>query len=354
MRILLYEFVRAGGWRSLGWTPPPESIRREGAAMLKAVAEDFSAIDGVEVIIVEDSPVGAFDAKQDTEANCATGGLPVSAALDGSVDWTLLIAPETGGALQTLSRDAELTGSRLLSPSSEFVRLTSDKHRTATRLTQAGVPAAWGLLLPAGTPLPRDFGYRAVLKPVDGAGSQQTFLVDRADAVCADASLPHNQLPRRLERFYPGTPVSVAVLCGPAGSVSLMPCRQRLSDDGRFRYLGGELPLADVRAARASELAMRGFGALPPARGYVGVDLVLGDDPSGRRDVVIEVNPRLTTSYVGLRAMCPQNLAQAMLDVAMGNAPELSWRDGVLQFGADGQIALAGEPLPATKNSCSI
>ena len=35
-------------------------------------------------------------------------------------------------------------------------------------------------------------------------------------------------------------------------------------------------------------------------RGYVGVDVVLGQD----KLYVVDVNPRLTTSYVGLRASC--------------------------------------------------
>jgi predicted ATP-grasp superfamily ATP-dependent carboligase len=52
---------------------------------------------------------------------------------------------------------------------------------------------------------------------------------------------------------------------------------------------------------------------LPTPLGYLGVDLVLGDDPSGADDRVIEINPRLTTSYVGLRAAALCNLAEAML-----------------------------------------
>ena len=51
----------------------------------------------------------------------------------------------------------------------------------------------------------------------------------------------------------------------------------------------------------------------------MGVDLVLGRDPTGAEDFVIEVNPRLTTSYVGLRAAAKTNLAEAMLRVAEGD-----------------------------------
>ena len=52
---------------------------------------------------------------------------------------------------------------------------------------------------------------------------------------------------------------------------------------------------------------------MPGLSGYVGVDVVLGNDG---RDWAIEINPRLTTSYVGLRALAGFNLAEAMLAVA--------------------------------------
>jgi hypothetical protein len=68
------------------------------------------------------------------------------------------------------------------------------------------------------------------------------------------------------------------------------------------------------------------------------VDLVLGDDPAGREDVVIEVNPRLTTSYVGLRAAARTNLAGAMLAVAQGNLVELPFSPARVEFTADGTV----------------
>lgn len=80
---------------------------------------------------------------------------------------------------------------------------------------------------------------------------------------------------------------------------------------------GGELPPSPALKARATNLARRGW-SLPCllARGFFGLDLILGDDPAGSGDVVIEVNPRLTTSYVGLLAQ--GNLAAALLAVVAG------------------------------------
>ena len=58
----------------------------------------------------------------------------------------------------------------------------------------------------------------------------------------------------------------------------------------------------------------------------------------GEEDQVIEINPRLTTSYIGLRALAETNLAEAMLRVADGDDVVLRWREGAVEFTADGTL----------------
>jgi predicted ATP-grasp superfamily ATP-dependent carboligase len=118
----------------------------------------------------------------------------------------------------------------------------------------------------------------------------------------------------------------------------LPPCWQRLSDDGRFTYEGGAMIEVPELARRATALAAGALDAMPAALGFVGVDLVLGNDPDGGEDVVIEINPRLTTSYVGLRRAVKQNLAQAIVDVAEGREVELALRPNLVEFSADGAV----------------
>jgi predicted ATP-grasp superfamily ATP-dependent carboligase len=79
--------------------------------------------------------------------------------------------------------------------------------------------------------------------------------------------------------------------------------------------------------------------AVPGLLGYVGVDVVLGEAADGGGDAVIEINPRLTTSYVGLRRLARFNLAEAVLAVVAGKAlPGLDWRKGPIRFLADGTL----------------
>lgn len=337
MHFFVYEWVTGGG---LVEEPGrlPRSLLTEGAAMLGALAGDFLAISGAKVTVLRDIRWDelVLPGCKFVDVHSNVQHLDELQQLAAQADCTVVIAPETDGVLARTMNQVRGAGGRLLGPCDEFVKITSDKHLTAERLAGKGVPVPEARLLDSDVErLPHDFTYPAVLKPVQGAGSQHTFLI--ADS--HDEPPPYSW-PRRLERFHAGTAASVSFLCGPSKLVALPAFRQNLSSDGRFAYQGGSRLSEQSLAQRATALAERAMTALPPAVGYVGVDLVLGKAGDGRDDVVIEVNPRLTTSYVGLRAIAKSNLAQAMVDIAAGRPAELEFREGAVEFLADGSISL--------------
>jgi predicted ATP-grasp superfamily ATP-dependent carboligase len=345
MRIFVFESLSAGPLdAAAARLPQAASLLREGQAMLAALADDFAAVPGIDVVAVVEEmqrPRFAGVRWRATYASHPTERLAAFDRLTAASDWTIVIAPEIGGELALLARRVHSAGGRLLGPSVEAIELLGDKHRTAELLKGRGVPVCRGMLLPPG---PLDdvalcsFSFPAFVKPVDGAGSVGVRLVRSADGIEPSAH------PRRLERYAPGKPVSAAVLCGPNGDFVLPPCSQRLSDDGRFAYRGGDLPLPPHLAARAMNLAKQAADATAGLLGYLGVDMVLGDDICGDScgDVVIEINPRLTTSYVGLRRLCESNLAAAMLDVASNRAPgALRFLSGRVEFDSSGAAHFA-------------
>jgi tyramine---L-glutamate ligase len=351
--VLLYEFLTGGGLPADAEAAENESLRREGGAMLAALAADFAALEGVTTTVI-------LDSRQDSDGvpwtRCrivpvhkAGGDCEALTNYCRDADWTVVIAPEFDGLLESRLRIVEAAGGRLLGPSPRLAALAADKQRTADHLAAVGVPAAFGELIDAGSLLnvAKAIGYPVVFKRRDGAGSKDVRLLADRDAAIGFRTEKFEE--GRLERFYPGIAASVAVLCGPDGLFPLPACRQRLSDDGRFRYLGGSCPLEPALAERAPLLAVRAIRSLPDPVGYLGVDLVLGANPNGQGDVVIEVNPRLTTSYVGLRAVAGGNLAAAMLAIAEGRLPSLSFSGQITHFDADG--TLRGASLPAAIES---
>ena len=327
VRVFVYEYLTA---RGTGRDPgsPEHSLYREGRAMRDAVVEDFRRIPGCEARIVG---TDAGDTDHDR-------------AFDAALDWCefcLAIAPETGMVLRDVCREVERRDRRLLGPSSSAVELTTRKDRLGECWERAGVPT------------PKSYGwnewfagrdtYPAVCKPRDGAGSAATFYLGSPNAA--------KDLPGRLtsegfseqntlfQPYIAGLPASVSFLVAGDTAVALPPTFQTLSTDGRFRYLGGTLPIPSGLADRATRLARRAIECVPGLFGYVGVDLVLGDAGDGSSDYAIEINPRLTTSYIGLRRLAGFNIAGAMVSLAGGaTLPEMSWKPGRVEFDAGDRV----------------
>ncbi|HJT30752.1 MAG TPA: ATP-grasp domain-containing protein [Pirellulales bacterium] len=330
MQLFLYEHLTGGGMPWAGdaaW----QSLAAEGQTMIAALAADFARLGGVAVTILRDRRLKSWclPGCRVVEVNSAEEHRREFDRFAAAADWTVVIAPEIDGILLDRCRRVSEVGGRLLGPPLDLIALASDKQRTAERLQAAGVSVPRGRPFASGDAWPRDFTYPAVWKPRDGAGSVDIVVVDDWHS----PARPPAGRAGRLEEFRPGLPASVALVCGPAGCTALPACRQQISDDGRLRYLGGSVPLPPPYAKRAARLAERAVATLDKPLGYLGVDLVLGHDADGSDDVVIEINPRLTTSYLGLRALCRQNLAGAMLEAALGRPLALSFASEEICFG---------------------
>jgi predicted ATP-grasp superfamily ATP-dependent carboligase len=337
MRVFVYEFVTGGGMLADPAGTPHGSLLAEGRAMVQAVTADLLAVGDVQAGSSRDARLPPLHPPgcDVFEVSTAAEERQVFEQLASAADWTLVIAPETAGTLADRARLALASGGRLLSPAPTLIEVAADKQRTADWLRQQGVPSPPGQIVHPHQ-MPKSIQAPAVLKPLDGCGSQEVRLLKSAAELHAE--LQAIDRPMRLEQFQPGLPASVAVLCGPNERHALPVCLQRLSNVGCFAYLGGRTPLYPKLDERARRLALAAVSSLPEPVGYIGVDLVLGEAPNGSGDCVIEINPRLTTSYVGLRTACQGNLAAAMLAIAAGRPAALSFRTEPVEFDSDGTI----------------
>ena len=250
-------------------------------------------------------------------------------------DFSLIIAPEFDGLLHTRCRWVEEEKGQLFGPSSQAVSCCADKLTLSCRLRASGVP------MPECCPASQcDLRFPVICKPRCGAGSQATFLVgDRADlAKVVETAAQEGWAGEMMcQRFVPGYAASVAFLIGPKETLALVPAAQHLSEDGRFRYGGGSVPLAAELAERAIRVARSAVDSVSGLRGYIGVDVVLGET-----DWVMEINPRLTTSYLGLRALAEANLGEMMVRIVRGEkSGPPPWRPGVVHFSP---LAISSKP----------
>lgn len=313
MRILVCEYVTGGGMPA--GEPIPASLAREGGLMLHALLDGLLEIPGTAVTVTRDARLPPLPPP--VRSITVAGPEPPWALWEEearSADAVWPVAPETGGALERLTRLVTAAGSRLLNSRPDAVAVAARKSATADALIAAGVPAvpAWradGLDDPPG-PGPW------VVKPDDGAGCLDTELLrDRADWLRWRAGAGRSGFV--VQPFVEGTPTSLSLLCRGGEATVLTVNRQSVELRGsRFTYRGGVVGAGTATPAMAA-LARGVASALPGLFGHVGVDLV--DTDRGPR--VLEVNPRPTTSVAGLRRATGLNVAAAVLDLLDGGHP---------------------------------
>ncbi len=283
--------------------------------MLRAAVADFAALDGCDVITTHDPrlagalPVGHVYTVQPGGFNDAFDGC--LAACEAA----LVVAPEQGGLLAGLVERVERANVLHLGSRSEAIRIAADKLETIACLEEAGIPVP--LTLEAPTPsAAASLGFPLVLKPRDGAGCVGLRKVGELAGLAEawrEATAEASGSPLIAQPYMHGQHASVSLVCDGRSVLPISLNAQEIAEGTRFEYRGGVVPLDHPLRARAFEVATRACGLVPGLRGYVGVDLVLGRDA-----VVMEINPRLTTAYTGLRRALGANLAAVLLRAARG------------------------------------
>ena len=311
MRIFVGEYVCGGGFGERSIAQISSSMRSEGGAMLRAIVADLSEVAEVVVPIDPRFVRDVGDASTvEMDATKPLWGQWVAAARD--CDAALIVAPESRGVLAKAVATLRAGGIDVLASTGDFLRVASDKLQTAKTMLSAGV-APPPYLVTSDRRFEQELAKhgRFVVKPRDGCGTQEIQTFDSLAA--ARASLEDEHI---LQAWIPGDAISVAMVSSGNEQTFLPAVRQDLTQHDR-KYAGGSGPLDDESQRRAMSLAARAIAAMPPTpRGFVGVDLLLGERPS--EDCVIEINPRLTTSYVGLRRMINGNLAARLFDLETG------------------------------------
>lgn len=311
LRVFVCEFVTGGGFVD---TELPAGLHREGDMMLRALVKDLSDAPGVGVVLTRDHRLPKCDLPAEIrtiEASSDPWSVWRESVANADALWP--IAPETGGILERLSTLAVVNQRILLGSPPQAIRVTASKRQSAALLASRGVAVAPTVSLDAaladGVP-PSAAGW--VVKPDDGAGAQDTFFMRRDGDIHAWSSGRHDLHRFVVQPYLPGPAASLSLLCR-TGTAALLSCNSQdvRLEDGRFRYHGGIVGGREAARALFTPIAAHIAAALPDLWGYVGVDLVeTADGP-----VVLEINPRLTTSYVGLRAALGVNPAELVLQL---------------------------------------
>jgi predicted ATP-grasp superfamily ATP-dependent carboligase len=163
------------------------------------------------------------------------------------------------------------------------------------------------------------FGFPVVFKPSDGVSCGGLSVIRNEEQVAgAVAKVKAESLCKHflVQELVEGAATSVSLLSTGDLAVPLSLNQQDVvleAPEACSCYRGGVVPFDHPRGAEAFEMAEKLVKSVPGLRGYVGVDFVLIEEAA----VVVEVNPRLTTSYVGLRRGVNFNPAQAIANAVL-------------------------------------
>jgi tyramine---L-glutamate ligase len=301
--------------------------------MLRGLTTDFQAA-GHEVTVLLDSRIAALNPPINAEQVVQ---IAFSGEADSSMetaaetaDAAYVIAPEPDHVLQSIVECIETTGTLSLNCQSSAIEKAADKAGLSNRANRLGLCFPKTITFKANkstqqiTRAVKELDFPIIIKPANGAGCNGVRVLQRETQVANEVCKIKAETASATiiaQEFVEGTPVSVSLIC--TGEEAL-PVSLNLQDvalappDASSRYNGGlvpfEHPLQNAAFA-ASKCLSESFRKL---RGYVGVDMVL----TGDNAFVIEINPRLTTSYVGLRKTLNFNVAQAIINsVLKGELP---------------------------------
>jgi tyramine---L-glutamate ligase len=311
LKILVHEYITGGGWKE---PELPEGLASEGFLMLSALLEDFMRWGKLKVRTTLDKRLARASIMADSITVIDPAEYEeILVRFAKECDFALIIAPESNGILADLNELMKNNNAIPLGCDIQAIRVTGDKWECYKKLIDAGIP----------TPETRcsdkhhaieiavKIRFPLVIKPVDGAGCEGVNLVKDVEmlrTVLEDDALYNDSL--LLQEYVKGEHLSLSILSTGKEFIFLSLNRQHISEGIPFIYSGGEIMPPPDKGDEIHNIIKKIIDAIPGLKGYFGIDLIKNN--TGYK--VIEINPRLTTSYTGLRKVININLAEAIYE----------------------------------------
>jgi len=326
LNLLIFEYVSGGGYANQKLSG---SILSEGYGMLRSLISDCKAA-GHNVTTLLDSRLKAFNPP--TEADKIVSiSYPNQAdekltELSGAANAVYVIAPESGQVLEKLVENIEASGGTSLNCEAEAIKRVSNKMTAYETIKKRGLKVPETVLVDIHEKtenikrLTKELGYPLVVKPLDGVSCGGLSVIkDEGEIAGAVKKVARESMSEQFiaQELIRGKAASACVISIGDKAVAVTLNRQLVSlasPDKESGYYGGAAPFdhsLEKEALNAAERAVEGIEGL---KGYVGVDMILTEE----EPILLEVNPRLTTSYVGLRRIVNFNPAEAIVDATIG------------------------------------
>ncbi len=331
-KIFIFEFVSGGGFNK---EDLPISLFCEGFAMLRACIEDFKSLD-FEIETLLDERISKLkeiliaDSISIVKQNDAFIKIFKKILLKN--EHVFIIAPEFQNVLYDLTILAEDKDKKLLSIGSNFIQETASKFKTYEIFKTLSLNTPKTGLIPSdsnGLNIKilkqkfENFKKPIILKPEEGVGAESIFFIEDKDKlgefIIQLNSAKENFIDRSyiIQEYVSGQDLSVSLIGRQSISqkvsnkpLSICINAQLLKLSGisePSQYFGGYSPVENIPIKYLDHLVSN--LSRYNIEGYFGVDFISRASETGGFDLTfIEINPRLTTSYLGIRNIIEDNI----------------------------------------------
>lgn len=310
-KILVFEFITGGGFSQ---QELPESLAKEGLLMLKALLDELAPLAGIQITVVLDWRIKNLKLPKNSKAvvvsndQCIYDLLP-KLIEDADLVWP--VAPEMDEALQKVTDLAEQKSKILLNSSSRAIAICSDKLVTIQCLSKQKIATVEGIQLDQ---FAQEFAAPWVIKPKDGAGCLNSyFAADRKEFIRI-ANQIESKSDYLIQPYIKGDSLSLSCLFK-QGKAWLLCCNRQLIsiDNGKFELDACTVNITAENHNIYQELMSCIAKAIPGLYGYAGIDIIQSEQG---QPMVLEINPRLTTSYAGINQAIGFNVAKAVVEMS--------------------------------------
>ncbi|MFX1519604.1 MAG: ATP-grasp domain-containing protein [Promethearchaeota archaeon] len=322
MDILVAEYISSGGFVD---TEIPNILFPEGFGMLNSVTRDLKHCEH-NVIVPLDFRINSYQSFLNVdEVQLVTTERSLTYSIERlskQLDAILIIAPEFSGISYDLRKLTEQLGIPLLDSSSEATKATSNKVQTEDILKKRGVSVPETVICKFSEDLENikekveEIGYPLIFKPIDGVGCGGLSLVTQEKQISeAILDIKQNSTLNRfiVQKYIEGTPASINCISNGEYALPVSFNAQFVTFNSligeKSEYEGGFTPFHHKLEEKAKKVIIHFPKYFSGLLGYFGVDLIFTED-----DVVfIEINPRITTSFIGARAAIRENIMNMVI-----------------------------------------
>lgn len=302
--------------------------------MLQSLILDCKAI-GHNITTLIDSRLEAYNPPKNADKTFSVKSISQIYSrlreISNLVDAVYVIAPESDQILEKLLLTVNSYGGRTLNCEINAIKKVSNKMKTNRLLKNKGLKVPETMLVDIKekqsniTNLIKEFGWPMIFKPISGVGCEGLSIVKNENDVKKaikkiEKYSTENQF--IVQKLIIGEDASVCLFSN-GNEVIPITLNQQLitlaNPDEKSEYKGGIIPFNHKLFTESLKAAERAVKSINGLKGYVGVDMILAT----KGPVIVEINPRLTTSYIGLNRVINFNPAEALIDsVIQGKLPK--------------------------------